>query len=237
MAPITDACYESFCHLVPLKIFSYVGITGENTKLFTTGIFGIVKLVSSLAAAFFIVDLLGRKFAVMAGLTIQAISALYLCLYLKFHYSETPSTETPSSKRLADVGIFFIFLSGFAWAIGELEQTLQRTEERIAADTNHHPPFRCQLCPISFASRDVLPRGPFAGCRRRIRRAFPGAVWFQSISEPHRQQRRTMVSIPLLLHHEHCFAGGEFYLDWRRASETHNADILHFASIHSSSSS
>ncbi|CAO1627748.1 unnamed protein product [Sympodiomycopsis kandeliae] len=101
------------------KIFSYVGITGEDTKLFTTGIFGIVKLISSLAAAFFIVDLLGRKFAVMAGLTIQAISALYLCLYLKFHYSsDTPATETPSAKRLADVGIFFIFLSGFAWAIG-----------------------------------------------------------------------------------------------------------------------
>lgn len=78
----------------------------------------MVKLVSSLAAAFFIVDLLGRKFAVMCGLSIQAISALYLCVYLKYHYSETPAAETASGKRMADVGIFFIFLSGVAWALG-----------------------------------------------------------------------------------------------------------------------
>lgn len=214
-----------------------MGITGENTKLFTTGIFGIVKLVSSLAAAFFIVDLLGRKFAVMAGLTIQAISALYLCLYLKFHYSETPATETASSKRLADVGIFFIFLSGFAWAIGELQQTSHPIQKGIIADTLPCFPFRCQLCPIPFAGGDVLSRSPFAWCRRGIRRALPGTIWFQPISEPHCQQRRTMVSIPLLLHNEHCLAGGELCLDKARTIETHIADILSFPLLYSSSSS
>lgn len=96
------------------KLFSYVGVTGSNTKLFTTGVFGIVKLFSSLAAAFFLVDLLGRKTAVMAGLSIQAISALYLAIYLKYHYNTVIAEETKSQKMMADVGIFFIFLSGFA---------------------------------------------------------------------------------------------------------------------------
>lgn len=111
------------------KIFGFVGIKGQETKLFTTGIFGIVKLLSSLAAAFFIVDLLGRKFAVMCGLSIQAIASLYLALYLRFHYTDSQTTETSSSKMMADVAIFFIFLSGFAWAIGvNSVQYLSQTE-------------------------------------------------------------------------------------------------------------
>lgn len=111
------------------KLFGFVGITGSQTKLFTTGIFGIVKLCSSIAAAFLIVDLLGRKFAVMAGLTIQSICSLYLAVYLQYHYSETPATETPREKALADAGIFFIFFSGFAWAIGvNSVQYLSQTE-------------------------------------------------------------------------------------------------------------
>lgn len=111
------------------KIFGFVGIQGTQTKLFTTGVFGIVKLFSSIAAAFFIVDLLGRKFAVMCGLSIQAIASLYLALYLRFHYTDTPATETGSEKMMADVAIFFIFLSGFAWAIGvNSVQYLSQTE-------------------------------------------------------------------------------------------------------------
>ncbi|UZJ52938.1 hypothetical protein CBS101457_002258 [Exobasidium rhododendri] len=111
------------------KIFGYVGITGSETKLFTTGIFGIVKLLSSMAAAFFIVDLLGRKFAVMFGLSIQAVASLYLALYLRFHYGDSVDGETTSTKMMADVAIFFIFLSGFAWAIGvNSVQYLSQTE-------------------------------------------------------------------------------------------------------------
>ena len=111
------------------KIFGFVGIKGQQTKLFTTGIFGIVKLISSLAAAFFIVDLLGRKFAVMFGLSLQAIASLYLALYLRFHYSDNAAVESAASKHMADAAIFFIFLSGFAWAIGvNSVQYLSQTE-------------------------------------------------------------------------------------------------------------
>lgn len=111
------------------KLFGFVGIKGAQTKLFTTGVFGIVKLVSSLVAAFFLVDLLGRKTAVMMGLTIQAISCLYLAIYLKYHYNTVAATETKAQKMMADVGIFFIFLSGVAWAIGvNSVQYLSQTE-------------------------------------------------------------------------------------------------------------
>lgn len=109
----------SFTVFAP-KFFSLVGQTG-NTGLLTTGLFGIVKLVVSLLCAVFVIDLLGRKRAVTAGIMLQGISALYLALYLKIGYlgqqgSDAPASE--SNKRAADAGIFFIFLSGVGWALG-----------------------------------------------------------------------------------------------------------------------
>ena len=111
------------------KLFGYVGITGSETKLFTTGVFGIVKLVSSMAAAFFLVDLAGRKTAVMTGLSLQAICSLYLCIYLKYNANVDVKTETKAQKMASEAGIAMIFLSGVAWALGvNAVQYLSQTE-------------------------------------------------------------------------------------------------------------
>ncbi|CAO1626779.1 unnamed protein product [Parajaminaea phylloscopi] len=151
------------------KLFGYVGISSSDSKLLTTGIFGIVKLASSMAAAFFIVDLLGRKCAVMIGLTIQGVCALYLSIYMRYHGEGAGEGEAPASKAMADAGIFFIFLSGFAWAIGvNSVQYLSQTEMfslevrsvGVAAISVLH--FLCQF----GSSRTVNPLvnlgGPFA---------------------------------------------------------------------------
>lgn len=112
------------------KIFGLLGVPGGyKTKLFTTGVFGIVKLVSSLAAAFFLVDLLGRKTAVTVGLLLQSICSLYLALFLKFTVGVTKANETHSDKSAATGAIFFFYLSGLAWAIGvNSVQYLTQTE-------------------------------------------------------------------------------------------------------------
>jgi hypothetical protein len=189
------------------KIFGFVGVTGQETKLFTTGIFGIVKLLSSLAAAFFIVDLLGRKFAVMAGLTIQAISAFYLAMYLRFHYTDAPTTETSSSKAMADVAIFFIFLSGFAWAIGvNSVQYLSQTE---MVCTNFQA--------LRMVSLTILPLTvqlgiSIIGCCHHFRRSLLMPIWIISISQPDCQLWRSLCSLCLLLCHELGRFTGESFL-------------------------
>lgn len=38
-----------------------VGQSGDNEKLFATAIFGVVKFVSALVCAFFLIDYVGRK--------------------------------------------------------------------------------------------------------------------------------------------------------------------------------
>lgn len=109
----------SFTVFAP-RFFELVGQTG-NTGLLTTGLFGVVKLVVSLLCAVFVIDLLGRKRAVSAGILLQGLSALYLALYLKIAYVDKKVTEETASaadKHAANAGIFFIFLSGVGWALG-----------------------------------------------------------------------------------------------------------------------
>ncbi|KAJ1023229.1 hypothetical protein NDA16_003382 [Ustilago loliicola] len=112
------------------KIFGLLGVSGgQRTKLLTTGIFGIVKLLSSLAAAFFLVDMLGRKTAVTTGLLLQSICSLYLALFLKLTVGVTKANETHADKSAATGAIFFFYLSGLAWAIGvNSVQYLSQTE-------------------------------------------------------------------------------------------------------------
>ncbi|SYW80273.1 related to Quinate permease [Ustilago bromivora] len=112
------------------KIFGLLGVPGgQRTKLLTTGIFGIVKLLSSFAAAFFLVDMLGRKTAVTTGLLLQSICSLYLALFLKFTAGVTKANETHADKSAATGAIFFFYLSGLAWAIGvNSVQYLSQTE-------------------------------------------------------------------------------------------------------------
>lgn len=112
------------------KIFGLLGVSGgQKTKLFTTVIFGVVKLLSSLAAAFFLVDLLGRKTAVTTGLLLQSICSLYLALFLRFTAGVTKENESHADKGAATGAIFFFYLSGLAWAIGvNSVQYLSQTE-------------------------------------------------------------------------------------------------------------
>ncbi|KAK5673771.1 hypothetical protein LTR17_027870, partial [Elasticomyces elasticus] len=48
-----------------------LGITGTSEGLLATGVLGIVKLISALICAFFLVDFLGRKRALTIGIVIQ----------------------------------------------------------------------------------------------------------------------------------------------------------------------
>lgn len=60
-------------------LFNIVGITGEEQALLSTAIFGVVKLVAAIVCALFLVDTLGRKRALVIGITLQTIAMFYVC--------------------------------------------------------------------------------------------------------------------------------------------------------------
>lgn len=59
-------------------LFSILGISGENESLLITAVFGIVKLTAAVICALFLVDVIGRKRSLLIGISLQAVSMLYV---------------------------------------------------------------------------------------------------------------------------------------------------------------
>lgn len=96
-------------------MFSLFGLNGQKEKLFTTAIFGAVKLVASLLCAIFLIDHIGRKRSLSFGIIVQQVALLYIAIYLTV---DTSSNESPSGKRAALAAIVFIYFVGIGWAMG-----------------------------------------------------------------------------------------------------------------------
>ncbi|KAH7137742.1 general substrate transporter [Dactylonectria macrodidyma] len=102
-------------------LFSLLGITGTNESLLVTAVFGIVKLVGALICAVFLVDVIGRKRALLIGITLQTISMIYIASYLTAipQLGIEEDFVLPKSDKGASRGaIAMIYLSGFGWALG-----------------------------------------------------------------------------------------------------------------------
>lgn len=97
-----------------------MGTTGQNEKLFATAIFGVVKFVSSMICAFFLIDFIGRKRSLSTGITLQLVSMLYMAIFLLIdnNVSNKSVPQTSSQKHAAMGAIVMIYFSGFGWALG-----------------------------------------------------------------------------------------------------------------------
>jgi sugar porter (SP) family MFS transporter len=102
------------------RYFAMMGTTGQNEKLFATAIFGVVKFVSSMLCAFFLIDFIGRKRSLSTGITIQLVSMLYMAIFLLIDNSIADKSvpQTASQKHAAMGAIVMIYFSGFGWALG-----------------------------------------------------------------------------------------------------------------------
>ncbi|KAF4996695.1 hypothetical protein FGRMN_4353 [Fusarium graminum] len=93
-------------------LFELLGISGSETGLLVTALFGIVKLISAITCALFLVDVIGRKRALMGGIALQALAMVYVASFL------TAVPEPHSSSGAARGAISMIYISGIGWALG-----------------------------------------------------------------------------------------------------------------------
>ncbi|BFZ57495.1 hypothetical protein PYCC9005_004547 [Savitreella phatthalungensis] len=101
------------------QYFSLLGITGQETKLFATLIFGIVKLIASIACAVFLVDRIGRKRSLYIGVTIQFLTMFYIAtLTAAVPSLQTGKIESNGVRAASTIGIIGIYLNGAGWAMG-----------------------------------------------------------------------------------------------------------------------
>ncbi|KAK2028423.1 quinate permease [Colletotrichum zoysiae] len=104
---------DSLNYFAP-QIFAMIGVPAGSSSLLTTGVYGVVKLATTIIYVTVIVDRVGRRLPLMIGATIQATSMLYIGLFLRFSKVEPGSGTTPGSI----VGIIMIYLYAFGWSFG-----------------------------------------------------------------------------------------------------------------------
>ncbi|KAI2641272.1 major facilitator superfamily transporter quinate [Xylaria nigripes] len=102
-------------------LFKLLGITGTTESLLASGIFGVIKFVAALVCALFLVDVIGRKRALLIGISLQAISIIYVAGFLTAvpELGVVDGFQLPPAQAGASRGaIAMIFISGVGWALG-----------------------------------------------------------------------------------------------------------------------
>lgn len=102
-------------------LFSLLGISGTTESLLASAVFGIVKFVAAILCALFLVDVIGRKRSLLIGITLQAISVIFIASFL----TSVPELGVVKGFKLPEgdvalsrAAIAFIYVSGFGWALG-----------------------------------------------------------------------------------------------------------------------
>lgn len=107
--------------LYAVDLFALLGITGTNEALLATAVFGIVKLTAAVICALFLVDVIGRKRALITGISLQAIAMIYIAGFLTAlpKLGVVKGWEPPLNQKAAATGaVVMIYISGFGWALG-----------------------------------------------------------------------------------------------------------------------
>ncbi|CAE6445672.1 hypothetical protein ACGC1H_003901 [Rhizoctonia solani] len=98
-------------------IFKLIGFTGGTTALLATGVYGIVKVVTTLFYVIFLIDQIGRRRPLIVGAIIQAI-----CLLILFFISHfDPLPQTPTGAGVTSSGYasaVMIYVYAFGWSFG-----------------------------------------------------------------------------------------------------------------------
>ncbi|KAJ5524978.1 hypothetical protein N7494_011628 [Penicillium frequentans] len=88
------------------QIFKNLGVTGNATNLFATGIYGIVKMVSCGVFLIFVADSLGRRRSLLWTSIAQGLAMLYIGLYIRI----APPVEGAPVIPAGYVALVCIFL-------------------------------------------------------------------------------------------------------------------------------
>ncbi|KAH0363971.1 general substrate transporter, partial [Aureobasidium melanogenum] len=98
------------------SIFKLIGIKGNSTTLLTTGVYGCIKVVTTVFYVAYLVDRVGRRLPLIIGATIQGTSMLYLALHIRFAGKGGESVSGTPAGGI--VGVVFIYLYAFGWSFG-----------------------------------------------------------------------------------------------------------------------
>ncbi|KXJ90087.1 general substrate transporter [Microdochium bolleyi] len=103
-------------------IFKSIGLSGDNTSFFATGIYGVVRFIAILIAMLYVVDRFGRTRTLMAGSAVMAFAMWFIGAYVKIASPSTSAsggdTRHIDAGGYAAVTMIYIYAVGwcFSWA-------------------------------------------------------------------------------------------------------------------------
>ncbi|GME25661.1 Sugar/inositol transporter [Neofusicoccum parvum] len=98
-------------------ILESLGYSGTSVNLLATGVYGIVKMITTLIFMLFFVDRFGRRPALLVGATGAGVAMFYLAGYSKLSGSFTSSSvprDSGANAALAMIYVYAVFY-GFSW--------------------------------------------------------------------------------------------------------------------------
>ncbi|EPE24951.1 MFS general substrate transporter [Glarea lozoyensis ATCC 20868] len=126
-------------------VFRSIGLTGTNTSLLTTGIFGVIKAVVTLIWLFFLIDNLGRRNLLMIGALGGSICLFYVGGYIAVAKPEENPSSTISSGGISAMAFFYLWTifytpswNGTPWVINSemFPQNVRTLGQAFAAASN-----------------------------------------------------------------------------------------------------
>ncbi|KAE8158484.1 putative quinate permease [Aspergillus tamarii] len=126
-------------------VFKSIGVTGSNTSLFTTGIFGVVKTVVTFVWLLWLIDHVGRRLLLLIGAAGGSI-----CLWIVGAYIKVARPSERQNKQMDGGGIaamFFFYLwtvfytpswNGTPWVINSemFDPNIRSLAQACAAGSN-----------------------------------------------------------------------------------------------------
>lgn len=93
-------------------MFRSIGVTGTNTALLTTGIFGVVKTVVTFVWLLYLIDHLGRRRLLLIGAVGGSLCMWFIGAYIKI----ADTKNRPEGSPLDSGGIAAIFFF-YLWTV------------------------------------------------------------------------------------------------------------------------
>ncbi|OQD62657.1 hypothetical protein PENPOL_c011G00016 [Penicillium polonicum] len=93
-------------------IFQYAGIKGDGNSLISSGAYGIVKLIFTMAFAWGLIDLLGRRRCTLGGLSLQLCAHIYMAIYMGLR------PGSADNKDASNAAVASVFIYAVGWSIG-----------------------------------------------------------------------------------------------------------------------
>jgi sugar porter (SP) family MFS transporter len=126
-------------------VFKSIGITGTNTSLFTTGLFGVVKTVFTFVWLLFLIDKLGRRNLLIIGAVGGSLCLWYVGGYIAIAKPQLHPTTNLTSGGISAVFFFYLWTTfytpswnGTSWVLNSemFDQNVRTLAQAFAAANN-----------------------------------------------------------------------------------------------------